>query len=105
MPGLRCTLARAAMAVFLVLAQPAQAQRQLSNNPCDQEPPEDVTCAMGMEELCKGTFSLWAMYASKLGTPPDTDMTCCTASVFSAECTSVWCVLGRCCVAPKLASV
>ena len=62
------------------------------HNPCDHEAPDGVTCKMGLEELCKGTFSLWAMYATRLGQPPDTNMTCCTASVFSSECTSVWCV-------------
>lgn len=104
MPGLIFTPARAA-AVLLAFccAQPAHAQ--FSNNPCDQFQPEDVTCAMGMEELCKGTFSLWAMYAGKLGSPPDDDMTCCTASVFSAECTGVWCVLARCRCAPQVTCV
>jgi hypothetical protein len=102
MAGMR-TLARAVVAVFLASAQLPHGQRQLSNNPCDHPAPDDVTCAMGMEELCKGTFSLWAMYAAKLGTPPDTNMTCCTASVFSAECTSVWCVLGCRRSAPRVA--
>lgn len=104
MPGLIFTPARAA-AVLLAFCCAHPAHAQFSNNPCDQPPPEDVTCAMGMEELCKGTFSLWAMYAGKLGSPPDDDMTCCTASVFSAECTGVWCVLARCRCAPQVTCV
>ena len=60
-----------------------------SNNPCHQAPAEGVTCAMGLEELCKGTLNLQTMYGKSLGYLPDAETTCCTASVFSAECTSV----------------
>lgn len=97
MPGLGQILARATVAVFVWVlgfdSVDAYARQELSNNPCDHDLPDDVTCAMGMEEVCKGSFSLWAMYASKLGTPPDTDMVCCAATVFSSECVGVWCVL------------
>ena len=44
---------------------------------------------MGLEELCKGTLNLQTMYGKSLGYLPDAETTCCTASVFSAECTSV----------------
>ena len=67
---------------------PVLSQRP-SNNPCHQAPAEGVTCAMGLEELCKGTLNLQTMYGKSLGYLPDAETTCCTASVFSAECTSV----------------
>ena len=87
--------ALALVAAVLIAAPPASdsQQRGFSNNPCDHEPPEGVTCRMGLEEMCKGTFSLFAMYTHQLGYQPDTNVTCCTASVFASECSPVWCVV------------